>query len=108
MGSDSRITIDGSDIIIVSRVSLGIDGDNGNTSMFILKIPTDGSKTGDYTNPTYTGFTLTYGILLNSESEDTTSSVQTGDYTLATTTITEAATGMTSATGTLISDNDPL
>ena len=107
MGSDSRITIDGSDIIIVSRVSID-SADAGNTSMFILKIPTDGSKTGDYTNPTYTGFTLTYGILLNSESEDTTSSVQTGDYTLATTTITEAATGMTSATGTLISDNDPL
>ena len=107
MGSDSRITIDVSDIIIVSRVSID-SADAGNTSMFILKIPTDGSKTGDYTNPTYTGFTLTYGILLNSESEDTTSSVQTGDYTLATTTITEAATGMTSATGTLISDNDPL
>ena len=107
MGANSRITIDGSDIVIGSRATLSTV-DAGDMSMFYIKVPTDGSKTGSYTNPTYTGFTLVYGVLLTSESEDTTSTVSSEAYALATTTITEAATGMTSATGSLTYDNDPL
>lgn len=107
MGANSRITIDGSDMVIGSRVSID-SADAGNMSMFYIKIPTDGSKTGDYTNPTYTGFTLSYGVLSVAESEDTTSTVATASYTLASTSVSEAATTMTSATGTLTYDNDPL
>ena len=106
MGSQSRITIDGSDMIIASAVRLV--SSPSMTSMFYIKIPTDGSKTGSYTNPTYTGFTLTYGVLDVAESADTASSESSEDYTLATTTITEAATGMTSSTSSLSYDNDPL
>jgi len=106
MGTQSRITIDGSDMIIASAARLV--SSPAMTSMFYIKIPTDGSKTGSYTNPTYTGFTLTYGVLDVAESADTASSESSEDYTLATTTITEAATGMTSSTSTLSSDNDPL
>ena len=107
MGFNSRITIDGSDMVIATRVSID-SADAGNMSMFYIKIPTDGSKTGDYTNPTYTGFTLSYGVLSVAESEDTTSAVATASYTLASTSVSEAATTMTSATASLVSDNDPI
>ena len=107
MGFNSRITIDGSDMLIATRVSID-SADAGNMSMFYIKIPTDGSKTGDYTNPTYTGFTLSYGVLSVAESEDTTSAVATASYTLASTSVSEAATTMTSATASLVSDNDPI
>ena len=107
MGTESRITIDGSDMVIASRASLSTV-DAGDYSMFYIKLPTDGSKTGDYTNPTYTGFTLSYGVLSVAESEDTTSTVATASYTLASTSVAEEATSFTSATGTLTYDNDPL
>ena len=106
MGTQSRITIDGSDMVIASAAR--IVSSPQMVGMFYIKLPTDGSKTGSYTNPTYTGFTLTYGVLDVAESEDTTSTVSSEDYALATTTITEAATGMTSSTSTLAYDNDPL
>lgn len=104
MGTQSRITIDGSDMIISSYGQL----QSPDYSMLFFKLPTDGSKTGSYTNPTYTGFTFYYGVLDVAESEDTASTVSSEDYTLATTTITEGATGMTSSTSTLAYDNDPL
>jgi len=107
MGTESRITIDGSDMVIASRASLSTV-DAGDYSMFYIKLPTDGSKTGDYTNPTYTGFTLSYSVLSVAESEDTTSTVATASYTLASTSVAEEATSFTSATGTLTYDNDPL
>ena len=106
MGTQSRIIIDGSDMIISSAAR--IVSSPQMLGMFYIKLPTDGSKTGSYTNPTYTGFTLTYGVLDVAESEDTASTVSSEDYTLATTTITEGATGMTSSTSTLAYDNDPL
>jgi len=104
MGTQSRITIDGSDMIISSYGQL----QSPNYSMLFFKLPTDGSKTGSYTNPTYTGFTFYYGVLDVAESEDTATTVSSEDYALATTTITEGATGMTSSTSTLAYDNDPL
>ena len=104
MGTQSRITIDGSDMIISSYGQL----QSPSYSMLFFKLPTDGSKTGSYTNPTYTGFTFYYGVLDVAESEDTATTVSSEAYTLATTTITEGATGMTSSTSTLAYDNDPL
>ena len=103
MGNTTKITIDGSDMLIGTYARI-VTSPNM-TSMFYIKIPTDGSKTGSYTNSTYTDFTLTYGVLSVAESEDTTSSESSEDYTLATTTITEGASGLTSSTSTLAYNN---
>ena len=101
------IAIEGDNYVVSSTAGAQNHGDK--MSSIFINLPTDGSKTGTYTNTGYTpNFIIYYYALDVAESEDTTSAVSTYSWTIGTTTITEGATGMTSATGTLTWDNEAL
>jgi hypothetical protein len=99
------ISIDGTNFV-VSTTAGAQDSGNKMSSIFI-NLPTDGSKTGTYTNTAYTpNFIIYYYALDVAESEDTSSAVSSYSWSFNTTSLTEGATGMTSATGTLTWDNE--
>ena len=101
------ISLEGDNYVVSSTAVAQNHGDKG--SSFFINLPTDGSKTGTYTNTGYTpNFLIYYYGLDVAESADTTSAVSTYSWTIAATSITEGATGMTSATGTLTWDNETL
>jgi len=101
------ISIEGTNYVLSCKANA--QNSSSTQSSIFFNLPTDGSKTGTYTNTGYTpSFVIYYGVLDVAESADTTSAVSTYSWTVSSEGLTEAATGMTSATGTLTWDNETL